>query len=152
MFTKTALAAALALSCALAAPYEPYDHDAMIKTAPDGSRALDIGGIYRSVDNLCAHACEYPLNFDSGKDAEIAYQDAQALEEIFKFLSHKSCLKRISTRRTDMSLSINLPEFTSFSTISTLKAPQRKQTRSTINSCKKRPKTERSARNTASFY
>ena len=98
MFTKTALAAALALSCALAAPYEPYDHDAMIKTAPDGSRALDIGGIYRSVDNLCAHACEYPLNFDSEKDAEAAYQDARVLEEIFKFLSQELFKKDIDAK------------------------------------------------------
>ena len=89
MFTKTALAAALALSCALAAPYEPYDHDAMIKTAPDGSRALDIGG---------AHACEYPLNFDSEKDAEAAYQDARALEEIFKFLSQELFKKDIDAK------------------------------------------------------
>ncbi len=98
MFAKTALAAALALSCALAAPYEPYDHDAMIKTVPDGSRALDIGGIYRSVDNLCVHACEYPLKFDSEKDAEAAYQDARALEEIFKFLSQELFKKDIDAK------------------------------------------------------
>ena len=70
----------------------------MIKTVPGGSRALDIGGIYRSVDNLCAHACEYPLSFDSEKDAEAVYQDARVLEEIFKFLSQELFKKDIDAK------------------------------------------------------
>ena len=57
-----------------AVPYQPYDHEAMLKKDENGRQTIDIGGIFRSTDELWKHARQYPL---------------KTLEKVFAFLKEQ---------------------------------------------------------------
>ena len=73
MIFKFICALALIYSVGLAAPYRPYDHAAMLKKDASGKQSIDIGGIFSAVDELWAHARQYPLAFDSQSDQGYVY-------------------------------------------------------------------------------
>ena len=89
MIFKFICALALIYSVSLAAPYRPYDHAAMLKKDSSGKQSIDIGGIFSAVDELWAHARQYPLAFDSQSDRERASSDLQTLDKAFAFLKEQ---------------------------------------------------------------
>lgn len=89
MLARIFCAIALFLCILNAAPYKPYDHEAMLKKDENGRQTIDIGGIFRSTDELWKHARQYPLNFDSSSDKERAFGDLKTLEKVFAFLKEQ---------------------------------------------------------------
>ena len=89
MLARIFCAIALFLCVLNAAPYKPYDHEAMLKKDENGRQTIDIGGIFRSTDELWKHARQYPLNFDSSSDKERAFGDLKTLEKVFAFLKEQ---------------------------------------------------------------
>ena len=95
MIFKFICALALISSVSFATPYKPYDHAAMLKKDASGKQSIDIGGIFSAVDELWAHARQYPLAFDSQSDRERASSDLQTLDKAFAFLKEQGLVANL---------------------------------------------------------